>query len=158
MKVCKDCGEDKKIEEFYKGQGECKECTKLRVRNRWESRKNEDSRLLDKERLRSKNKYHRLNYRDKYHKDYYKEDKPWTLYPEYKNQSRRLSLPKGFEAHHWSYLRENICSVFIMPRKSHRKAHSFLDFMPDKRCYSFEGLLLDTKDRHEEFLKSKNLL
>ena len=31
MKTCKDCGADKSESDFYKGQGECKECTKCRV-------------------------------------------------------------------------------------------------------------------------------
>lgn len=33
MKVCKDCKEEKDQSLFYGVQGECKECTKLRVRN-----------------------------------------------------------------------------------------------------------------------------
>lgn len=32
MKVCKDCGKEKDNSDFYGKQGECKECTKARVR------------------------------------------------------------------------------------------------------------------------------
>ncbi len=32
MKVCKECGEEKETNCFYGVQGECKECTKLRVK------------------------------------------------------------------------------------------------------------------------------
>lgn len=32
MKTCKDCGECKPIDTFYRRQGECKECSKKRVR------------------------------------------------------------------------------------------------------------------------------
>jgi hypothetical protein len=35
LKKCKDCGELKSIELFYKSQGECKECTKSRVRDNY---------------------------------------------------------------------------------------------------------------------------
>lgn len=33
MKICKDCGKEKKESDFYGVQGECKDCTKKRVRD-----------------------------------------------------------------------------------------------------------------------------
>lgn len=38
-KVCKDCGLEKKLKDFYPTQGECKECSKKRIRENWNDKR-----------------------------------------------------------------------------------------------------------------------
>ena len=82
----------------------------------------------------------------------------WKNYPEYKNLNRDLKLPQGYEAHHWSYKRENIRSVFVLPIKKHKKVHTYLEFIENERCFSYKGALLDTMEKHEQFLKEINVI
>lgn len=59
MRICKECKIKKDSSDFYGVQGECKECTKKRVRLRNENLK-KNPEWVEKERLRGRDKYHRL--------------------------------------------------------------------------------------------------
>jgi hypothetical protein len=52
-KKCKDCGQTKNKSEFYGAQGECKECTKARVRKRYYT-PGIHERIMEYERKRSR--------------------------------------------------------------------------------------------------------
>ena len=52
MKKCKDCGKIKNELDFYGVQGECKECSKKRIRDNWK-KKREYYRLFDLKRQRT---------------------------------------------------------------------------------------------------------
>ena len=156
MKTCIKCHDEKPKGDFYSGQGDCKECTKKRVKARENRLREIDSEWVEKEKERHRDKYLRLDYKTKQKE--WDAERPWKNYSEYKNLARDLSLPKGFEAHHWSYKKGNIRSVFVLPINSHKQAHRFLEFDKERRCFIFNGRLLDTKMKHEVFLKSKNLI
>lgn len=160
-KKCKDCGSVKFKNEFYSAQGECKECTKQRVRIR-ESKLREDPEWVEKERKRGRDKYHRLGYKGKYYPSFERKkeitSKHKEKYPEkYKAQiaSQRIKkVNKKNHLHHWSYNEIHFKDCFELSMKDHNKLHRFLDY--DKETFMYknpDGILLDSKNKHEEFIK-----
>lgn len=65
MKKCSICGILKNESEFYSKGSVCKECYREKSRQRYLT-KREDPVFAEKERVRSMEKYYRLNYKDKY--------------------------------------------------------------------------------------------
>ena len=160
MKVCKECKIEKVITDFYTGQGECKECTKKRVRAREEKlKKNPD--WVEKEKERHRLKYHNLNYKEKHRPTPEKKkeilDRYRDKYPEKykaKNISQRIKpLIKGNALHHWSYNIEHAKDVIELTPKDHAKIHRFMKY--DKKTFMYKdlnGTLLDTREKHENLI------
>lgn len=163
MKICKDCGLNKDESLFYGVQGECKDCTKLRVKKR-ELKKRLDPEWVEKERKRSRDKYHRLNYKDK-HKSSERVNRTKSLakhkkkFPEkYKAiiASQRVKVPSGFERHHWSYKHSDSKDIIPLSIRDHNQLHRFLQYDSDKFLYRTKAKvgdfimdeLLDTKEQH----------
>ena len=110
MKVCFKCGIEKPLNKYYKHKGmadghlnKCKECTKKDTKERTDIL-NLDPNFIESERVRSREKYHRLNYYEK--QKIWDKDKPWKKTQTYKNLSRKLKTPIGYELHHWNYNNE----------------------------------------------------
>lgn len=61
------------------------------------------------------------------------------------------------QKHHWSYNKEHAKDVIFLSKADHYKAHRFIIYdqerMMYRRCDTLE--LLDTKESHLEFIKSK---
>jgi hypothetical protein len=158
-KICFVCGKELPIDMFYKhkamGDGhlnKCKECCKRQSKLREETLR-KDPLWCEKEKERSKEKYYRLNYRERQYelnkKSVYKNNA-------YKMLHKNLKLSKNVNAHHWNY--NLIKDVIIMTKQEHRKAHKYL--ILDKTTllfYTDEGVILDTKEKHIEFLESKGI-
>jgi hypothetical protein len=158
MKKCKECKKVKDEFEFYGVQGECKECTKKRVRLRESSlRKNPD--WVEKERARAIEKYVRL---------YRKSLKPYPVYkngiisyedkfPEKiaaKNLSQHIRTTNGEQKHHWSYCEEHYKDVIFLSHKDHVKLHKYLYYDQKKKKYrTLAGKLLNTKEKHLNYFE-----
>ena len=100
---------------------------------------------IEKERKRQREKYHRF-------KDRYKEICGRTsnaMGTKYKNQAKRLGLSKDMCAHHWDYSR--LEDVIIVPRKLHKKLHSFMTRDGNVFRSKETGNIL-TKEDHESLI------
>lgn len=101
---------------------------------------------VEKERERGREKYKRLNYKDKYK----------MKYPEVKQVSKYLKSRgvdmDGKEAHHWNY--NHIYSIFILTKRIHKLIHKELVFDELTKMFYHNGELLDTKEKHRDYIKS----
>lgn len=172
MKVCFKCEIPKELSEFYKHEkmadghlNKCKECCKKESDERFR-KKLEDPIFVENEKIRAREKYHRLSYKDS-HKPT-KEGKKAIMerynqrYPE-KRKARLLCqyikpLVPGNELHHWSYNEEHAKDVIELSVTDHNTLHRFIIYDQERMMYrTISNELLDTKERHlEYFNKIKN--
>jgi DNA-dependent RNA polymerase auxiliary subunit epsilon len=168
VKKCINCAIEKEITFYYKhkqmGDGylnKCIDCCKSQERER--TRKlTLDSDWMEKQRERGREKYKRLNYIEKHKQSII--IYPWkntNIYKGLRNwyESRNGFLDRSIELHHWSYLDENMRDIILLNRSTHKRVHSMLTIDIEKRCYfvSETKELLDTKEKHLNFIKSLNL-
>ena len=98
MKVCIKCNVEKQLSDYYKHTGmkdgrlnKCKECVKAYSLKRYEEQSNDDE-WMDKERERTRKKYHRLKYKGLYYPDADDKKKAQLLlYKEF--FSRQFNIP-----------------------------------------------------------------
>lgn len=168
-KVCFKCLTEKPISEYYAHSAmadghlnKCKGCTKRDTKERDDRRRATEPNYFEVERKRGRNKYHRLY--EGTGKANPKSQAAWVnRFPEKrKAQVRSGSLAKkkpfeGAEIHHWSYKQEFWKDVIWLTKKDHNKGHRFLIYDSEQMMYRrTDNLeLLDTKNKHEEYIKLK---
>jgi hypothetical protein len=160
MKKCICCSIEKELLEFYVHPkmrdghlNKCKECCKKQADLR-EKKLRKDPEWCENERIRSKEKYYRLNYRET---QFYQNKLKVYKNSKYKGLSKKLKLSSNENVHHWNY--HLIEDVIILDRMFHRFVHRYLTL--DKELLIFtskEGDLLDSKEKHLEYIKKLNLL
>ena len=151
-KICNKCGRVLPLNMFYKHphgkfgfSNKCKECAKEDSRLRY-NEMSKDEQWLEHERARGREKYRRLGY-----KNVYKQAHPST-----KNVAIRLrkivDIPTSCEIHHWNY--NLLYDVFILDKRWHARIHKKLSFDENSKCFFLNGELLDTKQKHEQAIRT----
>ena len=61
----------------------------------------------------------------------------------------------GFNNHHWSYNNEHRNDVIVLKIEDHLILHRYMIYDQERMMYrTINGILLDTKERHIEYLKT----
>ncbi len=160
MKKCIRCGIDKEPEDFYVHPqmrdghlNKCKTCCK-EVADLREKKLRENPEFCEKERIRSKEKYHRL----KYGKRQYEINQSKSyINGQYRNLSRKLKLTSEENVHHWNY--NFIDDIIILNRMFHRFLHRYLRL--DKYTLIFStknGQILDSKEKHLQYVEEIKII
>jgi hypothetical protein len=163
MKKCFKCNIEKPLTEYYKHPrmadgtlNKCKECNKKDSKKIYE-KNSEDVSFVEKEKLRSKEKYHRLKYKDK--RKEYIEKRPWIT--KQSNVRRKLKLKNKLQTHdlhHWCYKDEFLEDVILLEKMNHRKAHKILNLDRSNKIFiGVNGEILDTKEKHIQYLLNNNI-
>jgi hypothetical protein len=141
---CKECTKKESIERYYKNRlnPEWVEKTKKRTRTFYSSKGQKAPRNKDPEYVRIKNQKTKERYPEKV---------------KAMNATRvmRDKTDFGINLHHWSYNEEHYKDVIQLKTKEHTKAHRFIVYDQERMMYRrFDtNELLDTKERHEEFIR-----
>lgn len=149
-KTCFKCHRELPLSEFYKHSGmadghlnKCKECAKKDVHEKY-IQNIANPQYVEKERARGREKYRRLGYVT--HK---------MTHGEIRNASRKLrklyDVSPDFELHHWNY--NFVYDVIILDRRTHARLHKAIVFDEQTKCFRYNGVLLDTKEKHEQIIK-----
>jgi hypothetical protein len=163
-KKCFKCNNVLPLSGFYKHPqmadghlNKCKDCNKKDTMERYNALiVNPD--FKKSEQKRGRHKYHRLYKGIRRPKDpeksaIYRERYKEKITARNAVQNRELSIPDG-HLHHWSYCKQHWRDVIELSVKDHAKSHRFLVYDQERMMYrNLEGVLLDTRERHETYIR-----
>jgi len=166
MKTCFKCNIEKTIDQFYKHPAmkdghvnKCISCNKKDVTKLYLiKRKNNEFVELNRERGREK--YKRLNYKFRRQNKESRKKAQETyccIYPE-KRKAKAASayLHKAESSnhlHHWSYNKDHYKDCIELSKELHYLAHRHIIYDKERMMYrTKEGILLDTKEAHIEYI------
>jgi hypothetical protein len=167
-KKCFKCENVLSIDMFYRHPktsdgflNKCKICTKNDVKKN-EEKLRQDPEWVAKEKKRGRDKYYRLGYKDLYKSTPEKKKEIMKRYnqkfPE-KALARKyteiyLTKNSNLHLHHWSYNQEDWLDVIQLSIKEHGIVHRNLNYHQEYMMFfTKEGVILDTKEKHLEFIK-----
>lgn len=180
-KECFKCNEILPLSDYYKHPkmsdgrlGKCKSCTK-KDSNKREEKLRKDPEWVEKEKIRAREKYHRLyseNENKKLDRDFnviWMTEKELTKrktehirkyrerFPEkYRAviSSQKIPIDKNYHRHHWSYNAEHWKDIIPLHFTQHAYIHELMVY--DERFFMFRrsdsNELLDTKEKHLEYI------
>lgn len=174
-KICFKCLSDKPICDYYIHKqmsdghlNKCKECAKKDSDLREKKIRSENPEWIENEKIRAREKYHRLGYKDKHKQSAqekkeaakrYKEKYPEKIFAQTSCLRIKPSI-KGNHLHHWSYNSEHYKDVVELSVKDHNKLHRYIVYDQERMMYrvAINGELLDTKEKHLLYIDSiKNM-
>jgi hypothetical protein len=168
-KVCFKCLIEKPLYEYYKHKkmadghlNKCKDCTKKESDKR-EKELRKDQNWVEKEKVRSREKYYRLGYKEIYKRtteqrkvstERYKLNYPEKVRA--KNKSSRLKpIRVGNHLHHWNYGEGFEKDVIELLPLHHYGLHRYIVYDQERMMYRRydNNELLDTKQKHLDFFE-----
>ena len=165
MKICKRCKIEKSLDEYYKCSAMssgyinfCRECKQKEAIANYD-RRAADPDFSEKERERSREKYHRLH--DNWKKSSPEQRRQYTNnyrqnYPEKNaahNACRGLEKSSSKERHHWSYNKEHYLDIINLSIIDHNLIHRSIVYDQEFMMYrTISNELLDTKEKHLTYI------
>lgn len=155
-KVCFKCGLEKPLSDFYKHSrmadghlNKCKECTKKDSICNYNV-KCKDEAWMEKERVRSREKFKRLSKN-------WKAIKTIDIFPKNKDVHKKaMSIGidcKGKEFHHWNYNKPY--EVFLFSRSAHKRIHKYIYVnYEDGYSYTKDGAKIESAEMAYRLFKT----
>ena len=113
----------------------------------------QNSDYVERERIRGRKKYRRLNYGQKKLNNKVNSSIIKRLNVELRKRGYDMD---GNETHHWNYNYPK--QGLIVDRCLHKRIHNHLEFREDMQIFMFKGLLLDSFDKHIDAVKEISII
>lgn len=168
LKTCFKCNITQSIDNFYKHAAmedkhlnKCKSCCKIESKQREEKLRNNPE-WNEKEKIRAREKYHRLDYKEKHKPTTEKRRESMKRYKEKYPEKIKASASASTivningHNHHWSYNKEHWKDVIDVTEEQHNTFHRFIIYDQERMMYRRVDTLelLDTKEKHLIWVQS----
>ena len=154
MKICPKCKEEKELSGFSKMksskdglQHNCKACSRQYYAENTEQLKQYQKQYF------AENPEVKAKFNKKYESKYPEKRKATT------KANNNLPSRDGYHRHHWSYNEEHWLDIIYVNASMHSYYHTHMEYDSTHMVYRAKatGELLDTRERHEAYLKILNI-